>query len=119
MSIQLSTPVNRQAAEALSRSKGEPEWLTAKRAEAAELVETLELPKVEKTRIDRWNLSVYGQYKAAQPVNSAAELSQDIQAYVTESQAGLLVTRKALFLQTSKQQLVSMAQSYSSTCIRL
>ncbi|PWW01144.1 Fe-S cluster assembly protein SufD [Paenibacillus cellulosilyticus] len=93
MSIQLSTPVNRQAAEALSRSKGEPEWLTAKRADAAELVETLELPKVEKTRIDRWNLSAYGQYKAAQPVSSAQELSQDIQAFVTESQAGLLVTR--------------------------
>ncbi|GMK41716.1 Fe-S cluster assembly protein SufD [Paenibacillus sp. CCS19] len=93
MSIQLSTPVNRQAAEALSRSKGEPEWLTAKRAEAAELVETLELPKVEKTRIDRWNLSAYGQYKAAQPVNSAAELSEDIQAFVPESQSGLLITR--------------------------
>ncbi|EFM10129.1 FeS assembly protein SufD [Paenibacillus curdlanolyticus YK9] len=93
MSIQLSTPVSRQAAEALSRSKGEPEWLTAQRANAAELAETLELPKVEKTRIDRWNLSAFGQYKAAQPVGQLTELPEDIQALTAQAEAGLIVQR--------------------------
>ena len=62
MSTQLSTPVNRQSAEALSRSKGEPAWLEELRAKGAELAETLEWPKPEKIKIDRWNLTALGSH---------------------------------------------------------
>ncbi|GFN30849.1 Fe-S cluster assembly protein SufD [Paenibacillus xylaniclasticus] len=135
MSIQLSTPVNRQAAEALSRSKGEPEWLTAKRAEAAELAETLELPKVEKTRIDRWNLSAFGQYKAAQPVAQLTELPEDVQTLAAQAEAGLLVQRGSgavytklsdelkakgvIFtdLETAAREHASLVQSYLHTVV--
>ena len=37
--------------------------MTELRVKGAELAETLELPKPEKTRIDRWNLTALGSYK--------------------------------------------------------
>lgn len=71
MSTQLTTPVNRQSAEALSRTKGEPAWLEALRIKGAELAETLEWPKPEKTRIDRWELTALGSYKPEAELRSA------------------------------------------------
>ncbi len=48
MSTQTNSPVNQSLADALSRSKQEPAWLTALRTEAAEAAQTLEWPKPEK-----------------------------------------------------------------------
>ncbi|MFS0727263.1 Fe-S cluster assembly protein SufD [Paenibacillus sp. 1P07SE] len=87
MSTQLSTPINRSSAEALSRSKQEPEWLASLRAEAAELAETLAWPKPEKTRIERWALGALGEYKAPQPIAQVEDLPADVQPYVPQ-QAG-------------------------------
>ena len=49
--------------QALSKSRQEPAWLTELRLEALDLAGTLDLPKLEKTRIDRWNIDSYGEYK--------------------------------------------------------
>jgi Fe-S cluster assembly protein SufD len=95
MSTQLSSPVNRQAAEALSRSKGEPEWLTALRAKGAELAETLEWPKPEKVRIDRWNLTAVGSSKAPAAVQSAGELPEFVSGLTGAASAGLVVQRNS------------------------
>ncbi|MFF2480638.1 Fe-S cluster assembly protein SufD [Paenibacillus sp. NPDC058071] len=80
MSTQISTPTDRQSAEALARSKGEPQWLVDLRGEAAELAGTLEWPKPEKMKIDRWNLTAVGSYEQPQAASSLAELP----AFVTE-----------------------------------
>ncbi|MBB3108309.1 Fe-S cluster assembly protein SufD [Paenibacillus phyllosphaerae] len=105
MSTQLSTPVNRQAAEALSLSKGEPEWLTALRVQGAELTETLEWPKPEKVRIDRWNLNAVGEYKAPAVLASADELPESLRTLTGEGQAGFVVQRNsgAVFKQLSAE----------------
>ena len=65
MSTQTTLSIDSNAVIELSRSKQEPEWLTALRTEGLALANSLELPKLEKTRIDRWNISAYGSYKAA------------------------------------------------------
>ncbi|AJY75956.1 Fe-S cluster assembly protein SufD [Paenibacillus beijingensis] len=90
MSIQLTNPVNRTFAEQLSASKGEPAWLTALRGEAAEAAESLEWPKPEKTRIDRWNLTAFGQYKKPEALSSTAELPASVQALLPQDGAAPL-----------------------------
>jgi len=76
MTAQTILPIDRAAAIELSKAKGEPEWMTALRAEALELAEKLELPKLEKTRIDRWDVHAYGSYKSAQPLSSFDHLPE-------------------------------------------
>jgi Fe-S cluster assembly protein SufD len=95
MSTQLSTPVNRQTAEALSRSKGEPDWLAELRAKGAELAETLEWPKPEKIKIERWNLTALGGYKPQPALESAGELPETVRELSGTAQAGFVVQRNS------------------------
>ncbi|GGG26231.1 Fe-S cluster assembly protein SufD [Paenibacillus abyssi] len=96
MSTQITTPINRSSAEALSKNKQEPEWLTALRAEAAEAAETLEWPKPEKMRIDRWELGALGQYKQNDAISSSDQLPESVRGLVpAEASANLLVQRNS------------------------
>ncbi|QJC53130.1 Fe-S cluster assembly protein SufD [Paenibacillus albicereus] len=92
MSTQLDNPVGREFAESLSRSKGEPAWLTSLRGEAAELAGQLEWPKPEKIRIDRWNLTAFGEYAKPQGLASESELPEAAASLVSGDGA-LLVQR--------------------------
>lgn len=80
MSTQTILPIDRQAIVELSQSRQEPEWMTKLRAEALELAGSLELPKLEKTRIDRWNLNSYGTYKSEAQIASLEELPEGAKA---------------------------------------
>ncbi|MCR8843696.1 Fe-S cluster assembly protein SufD [Paenibacillus sp. SC116] len=60
MSTEMIVPVDRETVAALSRSKNEPAWLAELRVQALEKAAELNLPIVEKTKIDRWNLQAYG-----------------------------------------------------------
>lgn len=91
MSTQLTTPTDRQSAEALARSKGEPQWLVDLRGEAAELAGTLEWPKPEKMRIDRWNLTAVGAYEQGKAVGSVAELPEVVRELVAEGTENIVV----------------------------
>jgi Fe-S cluster assembly protein SufD len=66
----------------IGTSKQEPAWLSKFRAEALTLASQLELPKLEKTRIDRWNLGGLGSYRPAKPVQNAGELPGDLAALI-------------------------------------
>ncbi|MBW7477801.1 Fe-S cluster assembly protein SufD [Paenibacillus oenotherae] len=105
MTTQLSTPVNRQMTEALSLAKGEPDWLAALRAKGADLAETLEWPKPEKVRIDRWNLTALGSHKAEQPLASIEELPEALRELSADAPAGFVVQRNstAVFKQLSPE----------------
>jgi len=67
-------PIDRNSVADLSASRNEPSWMTDLRLNALELAGTLELPKLEKTRIDRWNLERYGSYKQPQPLQKLEHL---------------------------------------------
>lgn len=105
MTTQLSTPVNRQTTEALSLTKGEPDWLAALRAKGADLAETLEWPKPEKVRIDRWNLTALGSSKPQQSIQSIDELPEALRELSGDAQAGFVVQRNsaAVFKQLSAE----------------
>jgi Fe-S cluster assembly protein SufD len=76
MTSQAILPIDRQTIVELSQSRQEPEWMTNLRAEALELAGSLELPKLEKTRIDRWNLRSFGSYKAEAALASLESLPE-------------------------------------------
>ncbi|MFD0716439.1 Fe-S cluster assembly protein SufD [Paenibacillus sp. GCM10027626] len=95
MSTQLTTPVNRQSVEALSRGKGEPDWLTAARGKGAELAEQLEWPKPEKVRINRWELMALGADKPQAAIAAVDELPEAVRSLSGETPAGLVVQRNS------------------------
>lgn len=105
MSTQLTTPTDRQSAEALAHSKGEPSWLVAQRGQAAELSATLPWPKPEKVKIERWNLTAVGQYEATTAVSSLTELPQTVQELIAEGTENLLVQKNTgvVWSQLSKE----------------
>lgn len=76
MSTQTALPIDRASLTELSKSRKEPEWMTNLRAQALELAESLELPKLEKTRIDRWSLNSYGKYKATGELTGLDQLPE-------------------------------------------
>lgn len=95
MHTEVNAPITRESVEALSRSKQEPEWLTALRAGAAAAAETLEWPKPEKMRIDRWNLQALGTYTSASLEATTDGLPEDIRAIVPQDGDSLLVQRNS------------------------
>lgn len=93
MSTQLTSPTDRQTAEAIAVGKGEPSWLVALRGQGAELSATLPWPKPEKVKIERWNLTAVGQYEATEKVGSISELPQSVQDLIAEGTQNLLVQK--------------------------
>lgn len=93
MTTQTILPVDSVALRALSESKNEPAWLTDQRQAALELAGSLELPKLEKTKIERWNISAYGQYKAVNGI-SLGEAPESIHSLIREEEDGTLLIHR-------------------------
>ncbi len=70
--------ISSDSVRAFSEQLGEPGWLTELRLEALEAAKKLELPKVEKTKINRWRLERFGQFHQEQPLQSLDELPSEI-----------------------------------------
>ncbi len=79
MSVQTVLPIDRDSITQLSGRKNEPQWMLDLRVKALESAASLELPKLEKTRIDRWNLSSFGTYKETELASSSDQLEQQVQ----------------------------------------
>ncbi|QCT03611.1 FeS assembly protein SufD [Paenibacillus algicola] len=94
MTTQTTLPVNAEALKAVSQSKQEPAWVTEGRLSALELAGSLPLPKLEKQRIDRWNIQAYGEYKAAQELTSLDELPEHAAKLVEGSREGGLIIQR-------------------------
>lgn len=73
MTTQTVLPVEGDQLKSISVLRGEPDWLTESRIQALQLAGELHLPKLEKTRLDRWDLSGYGSLREARK-----EISQQI-----------------------------------------
>ncbi|OZB96455.1 Fe-S cluster assembly protein SufD [Paenibacillus sp. XY044] len=94
MTTQTILPVNAEGLSALSKNSSEPAWLTENRLKALELAATLELPKLEKTRIERWDIQNYGSYKSVSPISSLAEAPESIRELIKDQEAGNLIIQR-------------------------
>ena len=91
MTTQTILPVDAERLSELSQKSGEPVWLKESRLKALELAATLTLPKLEKTRIDRWNVNTYGSYKAGQSLAALSEAPASIAALIKDQEEGSLI----------------------------
>lgn len=92
MNAQTTFSIDPNSLAAFSKSAGEPEWMTAKRKQALELASSLGLPKLEKTRIDLWNMDRYGEFKSSAPIADPADLPASARELLGEGEpANLLV----------------------------
>jgi len=92
----MSTPTasfGREAAAGIARSKNEPAWLVAWRENAGELASKLELPKPEKTPIQRWPLDVYGTDRPGAKVETASQLPDALAKLLPAEAGGALIVQ--------------------------
>lgn len=83
----------------LSLQNNEPVWLTDSRLQALKLAAALELPKLEKTRLERWDIHEYGTYAPEQDWNSLKEAPEAVRELVAgqggREEGGLIVQRNS------------------------
>jgi len=80
--------------EAVARfSQGEPEWLTQLRREGFEGYQQLPLPKLEKTKIDKWNIDSFIPYKEEARLSSIEELPQEIKDLLDAGNDNIIVQK--------------------------
>lgn len=95
MTTQTILPVDADRLSELSQRSGEPEWLKESRLKALELAAGLELPKLEKTRIERWNIHQYGSYKESAAIAALNEAPASITALTGAEEGSLLIQRNS------------------------
>ncbi|WP_019908835.1 Fe-S cluster assembly protein SufD [Paenibacillus sp. HW567] len=61
----------------------EPEWLAEQRLEAAALAEALDLPELEKVRLQNWSIGDWGRYRGHAPLEGVEELPSSLQRWVS------------------------------------
>ncbi|MGF7046608.1 Fe-S cluster assembly protein SufD [Paenibacillus sp. DS2015] len=95
MTTQTILPVDAESLKVISKRNNEPDWLTELRFKALELAAQLELPKLEKTRIDRWNTQAYGKYQEATVIQSLDGVPNSIQDLIKDHEAsGSLIVQR-------------------------
>ncbi|HEY2493208.1 MAG TPA: Fe-S cluster assembly protein SufD [Paenibacillus sp.] len=95
MTTQTILPVDAESLKVISKRNNEPDWLAELRLKALELAAQLELPKLEKTRIDRWNTQGYGTYQEAATIQSLNEVPTSIQDLIKDQEAsGSLIVQR-------------------------
>ncbi|MDR0270971.1 Fe-S cluster assembly protein SufD [Paenibacillus sp.] len=94
MTTQTILPVNAEGLSQLSKQRQEPAWLTENRMKALELAASLELPKLEKMRIERWDIQNYGSFKESGSITSLAEVPASIQELVKDQESGCLLIQR-------------------------
>ncbi|NMO95531.1 Fe-S cluster assembly protein SufD [Paenibacillus lemnae] len=96
MTTQTILPVNAETLKSVSEGRQEPAWVTESRLASLELAGRLELPKLEKQRIDRWNIQSFGEYKKSQELSSFEDLPERAAQLVEGSrEGGLLIQRNS------------------------
>ncbi|PZT55010.1 Fe-S cluster assembly protein SufD [Paenibacillus silvae] len=106
MTTQTILPVETEALRALSESNQEPGWLTEQRLEALKLAGELALPKLEKQKIERWNVSEYGTYKTSGALASLKDAPESIKKLVQDQNEGGLVIQRnsgSIYVKLSKE----------------
>ncbi|KYG33564.1 Fe-S cluster assembly protein SufD [Alkalihalobacillus trypoxylicola] len=80
MSIETTNRFDKEQIQAFSNGRQEPQWLQDIRLNGLELVDSLELPKPDKTKINKWNFTEFNRELAeAQSVESLSKLPKPLQ----------------------------------------
>ncbi|MNO76321.1 FeS cluster assembly protein SufB [compost metagenome] len=93
MSTQTILPVELDTLKNTSANNGEPAWLTESRTKALQLAGKLELPKLEKMRLDRWDLGHFGNVREGR-AEVVQQLPDSVQSLVNMNEASNLIVQR-------------------------
>ncbi|MDM5339756.1 Fe-S cluster assembly protein SufD [Fictibacillus enclensis] len=100
MSVETSFKYDKDYVSKFSESRQEPQWLLDLRLRALELAQQLPMPKPDKTKIDKWNLTEFNHISSKE---NGTELPEQVKALIGEDgEAGnLLVIQNGKTLRSS------------------
>jgi len=94
MSVDTQLRFGREAITQFSQANQEPAWFLEKRLAAFDAYGQLELPHLEKTKIDKWNFDQFTPFQTEAKVASVAELDDLVKQQVNEAEAKNLLVQK-------------------------
>ncbi|MED4584102.1 Fe-S cluster assembly protein SufD [Brevibacillus choshinensis] len=96
MSVDVQLRFDSEAITEYSKANQEPAWFLEKRLAGLKAAGELQLPALEKTKIDKWNTTEFDPFQTAAAVATASELSDLVQAQIdVDSVKNLLVQKNA------------------------
>lgn len=84
MSVETKLAFDQEYVKQFSTGRGEPEWLLNFRLKALDLVDKLDLPKPDKTKIDKWNFTQFSHLQEV-TVSSFDELDDEVKGLAGEA----------------------------------
>jgi Fe-S cluster assembly protein SufD len=98
MTIETKLPFDIDFVNSFSKENGEPAWLLEFRQKALNAVDSLPMPRTDKTKIDKWNFTEFTQHTVkSEAYASLSELPEDVKALID-----LEATSKNLYIQRNQ-----------------
>jgi Fe-S cluster assembly protein SufD len=98
MTIETKLPFDIDFVNSFSKENGEPAWLLEFRQKALNAVDSLPMPRPDKTKIDKWNFTEFTQHTVkSEAFASLSELPADVKALID-----LEATSKNLYIQRNQ-----------------
>ena len=83
MTIETKLPFDKEYVSSFSKELGEPSWLQELRLTALANVETLPMPRPDKTKIDKWNFTQFNRHNVnSASFTSLSELPEEVKALI-------------------------------------
>jgi Fe-S cluster assembly protein SufD len=86
MTTEITFPVNQQQLTDFSKDRQEPQWFTDLRLSSLENAFNLELPKADKTRINKWNFTSFDFDAKTDEAGSYSELSDSVKTLISDEE---------------------------------
>lgn len=81
MTVETKLPYDKDYIVQFSQDRNEPDWMKTLRLQALEQADSLDMPKPDKTKIDRWNFSRFNpNYAEGHAISSLNELPEELKA---------------------------------------
>lgn len=107
MSLDTTLHIDRDVISRISKEKNEPDWLRDIRLKAFEAYQSMGLPKLEKTKIDKWNLEGTLDDSPEVPIRSFDQFPENLQQLIgpdmTERSLIVQKNSRVVFEQLSKE----------------
>ena len=95
MSVEMKLRFDRDMITQYSKQAGEPNWMLELRLQGFDSYENLPLPKIEKSKIDKWNLEGFLPFKQHELVSDPEQLPEEVKNLL----AGKAGEQKAILVQ--------------------
>ncbi|WP_027415257.1 Fe-S cluster assembly protein SufD [Aneurinibacillus terranovensis] len=100
MSVEANVQFDLDTIIQLSKQSSEPAWLTQLREEGLAAYQQLPLPKLVKTKIDKWNVDHFIPFKEEAPVSSVDAFPESLTNILHETSRNLLVQKHSTCVYT-------------------